>query len=102
MAIGNGGGKILVVKEGIMSTHVVSAVVRKRKANCGCIMSASRNPAGPKYDWGNKFKYNSGQLASEAIIKRGFIFDTTQAVTGAYAKPIFVEKLGASLVCFRL
>lgn len=28
-----------------------------------------------------------------------FIFDAMHAVTGAYAKPIFVEKLGASLVC---
>lgn len=27
-----------------------------------------------------------------------FIFDAMHAVTGAYAKPIFVDKLGASLV----
>lgn len=31
-----------------------------------------------------------------------FVFDAMHAVTGAYAKPIFVEKLGASLVCFHL
>lgn len=29
-----------------------------------------------------------------------FIFDAMHAVTGAYAKPIFVDKLGASPVCF--
>lgn len=28
-----------------------------------------------------------------------FIFDAMHAVTGAYAKPIFVDKLGASSVC---
>lgn len=28
-----------------------------------------------------------------------FTFDAMHAVTGAYAKPIFVDKLGASLVC---
>lgn len=28
-----------------------------------------------------------------------FVFDAMHAVTGAYAKPIFVDKLGASLVC---
>jgi len=27
-----------------------------------------------------------------------FIFDAMHAVTGAYAKPIFVDKLGATLV----
>lgn len=31
-----------------------------------------------------------------------FIFDAMHAVTGAYAKPIFVDKLGASLVCFKI
>lgn len=29
-----------------------------------------------------------------------FTFDAMHAVTGAYAKPIFVDKLGASLVCY--
>lgn len=29
-----------------------------------------------------------------------FIFDAMHAVTGAYAKPIFVDKLGANPVCF--
>lgn len=28
-----------------------------------------------------------------------FIFDAMHAVTGAYAKPIFVDKLGANPVC---
>ncbi|KAL3650462.1 hypothetical protein CASFOL_006865 [Castilleja foliolosa] len=161
IAAGNGVGKILVGKDGIMSTPAVSAVIRKRKANGGFIMSASHNPGGPDYDWGIKFNYSSGQPAPESItdkiygntlsiskIKTGdipdvdlsclgqtdygtfsvevvdpvadylelmenvfdfslikslfslsdfrFIFDAMHAVTGAYAKPIFVDKLGAS------
>ncbi|KAJ6358423.1 hypothetical protein OIU76_000182, partial [Salix suchowensis] len=55
IAAGNGVGKILVGKEGILSTPAVSAVIRKRKANGGFIMSASHNPGGPEYDWGIKF-----------------------------------------------
>ncbi|GFP84755.1 phosphoglucomutase chloroplastic [Phtheirospermum japonicum] len=155
IAAGNGVGKILVGKDGIMSTPAVSA------ANGGFIMSASHNPGGPDYDWGIKFNYSSGQPAPESItdkiygntlsiseIKTGdipdvdlsrlgqvdygtfcvevvdpvadylelmenvfdfslikrllsrsdfrFIFDAMHAVTGAYAKPIFVDKLGAS------
>ncbi|KAI5569899.1 hypothetical protein POPTR_012G132500v4 [Populus trichocarpa] len=162
IAAGNGVGKILVGKEGIMSTPAVSAVIRERKANGGFIMSASHNPGGPEYDWGIKFNYNSGQPAPESITDKiygntlsiseikmadipdvdlstlgitkygnfsvevvdpvsdylelmenvfdfeliksllsrsdfRFIFDAMHAVTGAYAKPIFVDKLGASL-----
>ncbi|KAG8390280.1 hypothetical protein BUALT_Bualt01G0067200 [Buddleja alternifolia] len=156
IAAGNGVGKILVGKDGILSTPAVSA------ANGGFIMSASHNPGGPDYDWGIKFNYSSGQPAPESItdkiygntlsiseikiadipdvdlaqlgiteygtftvevvdpvadylelmenvfdfsLIRGlvsrpdfrFTFDAMHAVTGAYAKPIFVDKLGASL-----
>lgn len=162
IAAGNGVGKILVGQDGIMSTPAVSAVIRKREANGGFIMSASHNPGGPEYDWGIKFNYNSGQPAPESITDKiygntlsiseikmadivdvdlsrlgttkfgnfsvevvnpvsdylelmenvfdfqliktlvsrpdfRFIFDAMHAVTGAYAKPIFVDKLGASL-----
>ncbi|KAM4069157.1 hypothetical protein ACJW30_12G069200 [Castanea mollissima] len=162
IAAGNGVGKILVGKEGVLSTPAVSAVIRKRKANGGFIMSASHNPGGPEYDWGIKFNYSSGQPAPESITDKiygntlsiseikvadipdvdlsrlgvtefrnfsvevvdpvsdylellesvfdfeliksllsrsdfRFIFDAMHAVTGAYAKPIFVDKLGASV-----
>ncbi|KAK4350795.1 hypothetical protein RND71_030108 [Anisodus tanguticus] len=162
IAAGNGVGKILVGKDGILSTPAVSAVIRKREANGGFIMSASHNPGGPEYDWGIKFNYSSGQPAPESItdkiygntlsiseikiadipdvdlsqlgvtkyggfsvevvdpvsdylelmenvfdfsLIRGlvsrpdfrFVFDAMHAVTGAYAKPIFVDKLGANL-----
>ncbi|XP_039066437.1 phosphoglucomutase, chloroplastic-like isoform X2 [Hibiscus syriacus] len=162
IAAGNGVGKILVGRDGIMSTPAVSAVIRKRKANGGFIMSASHNPGGPEYDWGIKFNYNSGQPAPESITDKiygntlsiseikmaeipdidlsrtgvtkygnftvevidpvsdylelmesvfdfqlikslltrsdfRFAFDAMHAVTGAYAKPIFVDKLGACL-----
>ncbi|XP_042053868.1 phosphoglucomutase, chloroplastic-like isoform X4 [Salvia splendens] len=162
IAAGNGVGKILVGKDGILSTPAVSAVIRKREANGGFIMSASHNPGGPEYDWGIKFNYSSGQPAPESITDKiygntlsiseikvadipdinlsqlgatnygpfsvevidpvadylelleqvfdfslvrslilrpdfRFTFDAMHAVTGAYAKPIFVDKLGASI-----
>ncbi|XP_043720910.1 phosphoglucomutase, chloroplastic [Telopea speciosissima] len=161
IAAGNGVGKILVGRDGIMSTPAVSAVIRKQKANGGFIMSASHNPGGPEYDWGIKFNYSSGQPAPESITDKiygntrsiseikmaeipdvdlshlgvteygtfsvevidpvsdylelledvfdfhliksllsrsdfRFVFDAMHAVTGAYAKPIFVDKLGAN------
>ncbi|KAL5746194.1 hypothetical protein ACOSP7_027340 [Xanthoceras sorbifolium] len=161
IAAGNGVGKILVGRDGVMSTPAVSAVIRKQKANGGFIMSASHNPGGPEYDWGIKFNYSSGQPAPESITDKiygntlsiseivmadipdvdlsslgvtkygnfsvevvdpvsdylelmenvfdfpliksllsrhdfRFVFDAMHAVTGAYAKPIFVDKLGAT------
>ncbi|WOL09664.1 hypothetical protein Cni_G18417 [Canna indica] len=164
IAAGNGVGKILIGRDGIMSTPAVSAVIRKRKANGGFIMSASHNPGGPENDWGIKFNYSSGQPAPESITDKiygntlsiseikiadipdvdlssvgvisygnftvevvdpvsdylelmenvfdfqlikdlfsrpdfRFIFDAMHAVTGAYAKPIFVDRLGASPDC---
>lgn len=164
IAAGNGVGKILVGRDGILSTPAVSAVIRKHKANGGFIMSASHNPGGPDYDWGIKFNYSSGQPAPESVTNKifgntlsiseikmadipdvdlsclgvtsygkfivevidpvadyldllenvfdfqlmkellsrpdfRFVFDAMHAVTGAYAKPIFVDRLGANLDC---
>ncbi|KAL0359001.1 UNVERIFIED_CONTAM: Phosphoglucomutase, chloroplastic [Sesamum angustifolium] len=144
IAAGNGVGKVLVGMDGIMSTPAVSAVIRKRKANGGFIMSASHNPGGPDYDWGIKISeikvgdipdvdlsrpglvdYGAFSRSSRSssrlfgayggeqpdinfsrvvtgklsLLSRSdfrFIFDAMHAVTGAYAKPIFVDKLGAS------
>uniref|UniRef100_A0A0E0M660 Uncharacterized protein n=1 Tax=Oryza punctata TaxID=4537 RepID=A0A0E0M660_ORYPU len=67
IAAGNGVGKILVGRNGLLSTPAVSAVIRKRQANGGFIMSASHNPGGPDNDWGIKFNYSSGQPAPETI-----------------------------------
>ncbi|XP_078445968.1 phosphoglucomutase [Wolffia australiana] len=164
IAGGNGVAKILVGRDGLLSTPAVSAVIRKQKANGGFIMSASHNPGGPDYDWGIKFNYSSGQPAPESITDKiyantlniseikvadipdvdlsqlgvvnygrftvevvdpvsdylnlmesvfdldliksliskpgfRFVFDAMHAVTGAYAKPIFLDRLGADPGC---
>ncbi|KAM0876290.1 hypothetical protein ACQ4PT_036260 [Festuca glaucescens] len=67
VAAGNGVGKILVGRHGLLSTPAVSAIIRKRKASGGFVMSASHNPGGPDNDWGIKFNYSSGQPAPETI-----------------------------------
>ncbi|KAL9266565.1 Phosphoglucomutase, chloroplastic-like protein [Drosera capensis] len=73
IAAGNGVGKILVGKDGILSTPAVSA------ANGGFIMSASHNPGGPDYDWGIKFNYSSGQPAPESITDK--IYGNTLSIS---------------------
>ena len=55
MAAANGFGRILVGKDGLLSTPAVSAVIRRKKAFGGIILSASHNPGGPEGDFGIKY-----------------------------------------------
>ena len=84
LAAGNGVGKVLVGRDAFMATPAASAVIRRRGALGGFIMSASHNPGGPDEDWGIKFNYSSGQPAPESI---------TDQIFG------FTEKVAALKVC---
>jgi phosphoglucomutase len=67
MAAANGIGRVLVGQHGILSTPAASAVIRKRKAAGGIILSASHNPGGPDGDFGIKFNMPNGGPAPEKI-----------------------------------
>lgn len=67
MAAANGFGRVLVGRDGLMSTPAVSAVIRKYKAFGGIILSASHNPAGPDGDFGIKYNTGNGGPAPEKI-----------------------------------
>ncbi|KDD74424.1 hypothetical protein H632_c1323p0 [Helicosporidium sp. ATCC 50920] len=73
LAAGNGVGRVVVGKEGIMATPAMSATIRRRSLYGGLIMSASHNPAGPKEDWGIKFNWSGGEPAPEKITDRIFV-----------------------------
>ncbi|KAG8095415.1 hypothetical protein GUJ93_ZPchr0012g18855 [Zizania palustris] len=86
ISAGNGVGKILVGRNGLLSTPALSAVIRKREANGGFIMSASHNPGGPDNDWGIKFNYSSGQPAPETITDQ--IYGNTLSISEIKASDI--------------
>lgn len=67
MAAANGIGRVLVGQDGILSTPAASAVIRKRIASGGIILSASHNPGGPEGDFGIKFNMDNGGPAPEKI-----------------------------------
>src|SRR5262249_33624754 len=46
MAAANGFGHVLVAQNGILSTPAMSAVIRRRHALGGLVLSASHNPGG--------------------------------------------------------
>jgi phosphoglucomutase len=60
MAAANGVGRMLVGRDGILSTPAASCVIRKHGAAGGIILSASHNPGGPDGDFGVKFNAANG------------------------------------------
>jgi len=74
MAAANDFKKIIVGKNGILSTPAASAVIRKNKAIGGIILSASHNPGGPDGDFGIKFNTANGGPAPEKITDKIFTY----------------------------
>jgi phosphoglucomutase len=67
MAAAHGFGRVLVGRDGILSTPALSAVVRKHGAFGGIVLSASHNPGGPDGDFGIKYNLDNGGPAPERI-----------------------------------
>ncbi len=79
MAAANGWGRVLVGRQGILSTPAMSAVIRRRKATGGLILSASHNPGGIDEDFGIKYNIRNGGPAPEKLTER--IFQESQNIT---------------------
>ena len=156
-------GKVIIPKNGLLSTPATSHLIRKEGAIGGIILSASHNPGGIDGDFGVKLNTENGGPAPESITNQIFqcsqslksykisnikipdldkfgvfsfgetsleiidgvkdysdlmenifdldqisdflkndfslIFDAMNAVTGPYAKNIFVEKMGLLDAC---
>jgi phosphoglucomutase len=67
LAAANGFGRVLIGKDGFLSTPAASHVIRKHRAFGGIILSASHNPAGPHGDFGIKYNAGNGGPAPEKI-----------------------------------
>lgn len=67
MAAANGAARIVVGRDGILSTPAASAIVRHMQTDGGIILSASHNPGGEKGDFGIKFNVSNGGPAPEAV-----------------------------------
>ena len=79
MAAARGYGKVLVGQGGILSTPATSAVIRRRGASGGIILSASHNPGGPEGDFGIKYNGTNGGPAPEKLTQA--IHERTQVLT---------------------
>jgi phosphoglucomutase len=72
MAAANGFGRVLIGKDGLLSTPAASHVIRKHRAFGGIILSASHNPAGPHGDFGIKYNMGNGGPAPETMTEAVF------------------------------
>jgi len=60
-------GKIVITKDGFLSTPAASNLIRKRNAVIGIILSASHNPGGVDGDFGIKVNIANGGPAPEKL-----------------------------------
>jgi len=70
MAAANGFGHIRVGRGGILSTPAMSAVIRRRGALGGLVLSASHNPGGADGDFGIKYNVRNGGPAPENVTEK--------------------------------
>lgn len=67
MAAANGATRVIVGRDGLLSTPAASALIRDRGADGGIILSASHNPGGPDGDFGIKYNMANGGPAPERV-----------------------------------
>jgi phosphoglucomutase len=78
MAAAAGFGRVLVGRDGILSTPAASAVIRKHAAFGGIILSASHNPGGPDGDFGVKYNLGNGGPANETFTEA--VYERTRSI----------------------
>ena len=100
MAAAHGVGRVLVGRDGLLSTPAASAVIRAHDATGGIVLSASHNPGGPNGDFGIKYNVANGGPAPESVTNA--IFAASRELT-AYAisdveTPVDLECVGRTTV----
>jgi phosphoglucomutase len=99
MAAANGCGRVIVGRDGILSTPAASHLIRKNNASGGIILSASHNPGGPDGDFGVKYNVANGGPApadvTNAIFKRS---RELREYRIAPATDINLSRLGTSMI----
>ncbi len=96
MAAANGFGRVMVGRDGILSTPAASNIIRKYGAFGGLILSASHNPGGPTEDFGIKYNTGNGGPAPEKVTDA--IYANTKSISEyriANVPPIDISKVGS-------
>ncbi len=78
VAAGNGVRRLVVGRNGLLSTPAASHLIRQRAAAGGFLLTASHNPGGPDGDFGVKFNTATGGQAPESLTRA--IYKATQSI----------------------
>lgn len=70
IAAANGCAKIILAKDGLLSTPAASYLIRLYKADGGIILSASHNPGGINHDFGVKYNIYTGSAAPSSFTSK--------------------------------
>lgn len=91
--------KLIVGRNGIVSTPAASNIIRKHKATGGILLTASHNPGGPDNDFGIKYNCSNGGPAPESVTDRIYeISKTIKELKLADVPEIDFSKLGTQTV----
>ncbi|KAG1382676.1 hypothetical protein G6F61_002053 [Rhizopus arrhizus] len=99
-SVGQGVSKLIVGRNGIVSTPAASNIIRKRKATGGILLTASHNPGGPDNDFGIKYNCSNGGPAPESVTDK--IYEITKTIKeltlATDVPPIDFSQLGTQTV----
>lgn len=99
LAAANGVAHVLLGCGGILSTPAVSAVIRRRKAFGGIVLSASHNPGGPDGDFGIKYNAGNGGPANETLTEAVFArTKTLSTLCISDAPDVDIDRIGTVVV----
>lgn len=103
IAAANGVAKVMVGKDGILSTPAASNMIRQYGAVGGLVLSASHNPGGPDGDFGIKYNVSNGGPAAtsltDAVFERTKVIERYQIIDGHVdLSALGVSKLGEMAV----
>ncbi|KAJ8655022.1 hypothetical protein O0I10_009228 [Lichtheimia ornata] len=79
LSVAAGVSKLVVGRNGILSTPAVSNLIRQLNATGGILLTASHNPGGPENDFGIKYNIASGGPAPENVTNK--IYELTKTIT---------------------
>ncbi len=95
LAAANGVARVLLGQGAILSTPAVSAVIRRRQAFGGIVLSASHNPGGPDGDFGIKYNAGNGGPANEKLTEAVYArTGVLNRVLSSDAPDIDIDRLG--------
>lgn len=67
LAAAAGAARLVIGRDGLLSTPAASNLIRQRRADGGFLLTASHNPGGPEGDFGIKFNMPSGGQAPPQV-----------------------------------